>query len=235
MCDIENALRSQTSASRWPFFFLGHHIIVGSYNANHIVRVPVLVSCPFLCSWSLGVLHAQRLIQSSCVSTDISLPALHTVLQDALVRWHIRDVYNCMLYIPAHCSCVFHHVPCVMSGLCPSTQVFSAQGPGLSFVAFSEAILSMPVSPLWAVLFFMMLVLLGLGSQFGSLEVIITVLYDYDIMQKVRKELTVGELGVLSACHVRPHTLYAVPQYHMLLAHNCCCMCINVYMQLKHH
>ena len=70
--------------------------------------------------------------------------------------------------------------------------------PG-SFVAFSEAILSMPVSPLWAVLFFMMLVLLGLGSQFGSLEVIITVLYDYDIMQKVRKELSVGELSVLSA------------------------------------
>ena len=31
----------------------------------------------------------------------------------------------------------------------PSTQVFSAQGPGLSFVAFSEAILSMPVSPLY--------------------------------------------------------------------------------------
>lgn len=80
----------------------------------------------------------------------------------------------------------------------PSIQVFSAQGPGLSFVAFSEAILSMPVSPLWAFLFFVMLVLLGLGSQFGSLEVIITVLYDYPIMQKVRKELTVGELHVLS-------------------------------------
>ena len=53
----------------------------------------------------------------------------------------------------------------------------------------------MPVSPLWAVLFFVMLVLLGLGSQFGSLEVIITVLYDYEIIQKIRKELTVGELS----------------------------------------
>ena len=59
----------------------------------------------------------------------------------------------------------------------------------------------MPISPLWAVLFFVMLVLLGLGSQFGSLEVIITVLYDYEIVQKVRKELSVGELSLLSALH----------------------------------
>ena len=90
--------------------------------------------------------------------------------------------------------------------LSPYTQVFSAQGPGLSFVAFSEAILSMPISPLWAVLFFVMLVLLGLGSQFGSLEVIITVLYDYEIVQKVRKELSVGELSLLSACHTHTGT-----------------------------
>ena len=47
MCDIENALRSQTSASRWPFFLLGHHIIVVSYNANHIVPLPLLVSLSF--------------------------------------------------------------------------------------------------------------------------------------------------------------------------------------------
>ena len=70
--------------------------------------------------------------------------------------------------------------------------MFSAEGPGLSFVAFSEAILRMPVSPLWAVLFFLMLVLLGLGSQFGSLEVIITVLYDYEIVAKIRKEIIIG-------------------------------------------
>ena len=64
----------------------------------------------------------------------------------------------------------------------------------------------MPISPLWAVLFFVMLVLLGLGSQFGSLEVIITVLYDYEIVQKVRKELSVGELSLLSAHHTHMGT-----------------------------
>ena len=64
----------------------------------------------------------------------------------------------------------------------------------------------MPISPLWAVLFFVMLVLLGLGSQFGSLEVIITVLYDYEIVQKVRKELSVGELSLLSALHTHTGT-----------------------------
>ena len=97
--------------------------------------------------------------------------------------------------------------PVFNSSVCPSTQVFSAQGPGLSFIAFSEAILSMPVSPLWAFLFFAMLVLLGLGSQFGSMEVIITVLYDYEIMQKVRKELSIGELHVFKAtCYMQVYT-----------------------------
>lgn len=72
----------------------------------------------------------------------------------------------------------------------------------------------MPVSPLWAFLFFVMLVLLGLGSQFGSLEVIITVLYDYDIMQKVRKELTVGELHLLSAYKATPCNLQVCTYAH---------------------
>ena len=63
----------------------------------------------------------------------------------------------------------------------------------MSFIAFSQAILTIPVSPLWAVLFYLMFFLLGLGSQFGSLEVIITVVYDNEKIQKIRKEITVGK------------------------------------------
>ncbi|KAG7521526.1 sodium-dependent neutral amino acid transporter B(0)AT2 [Solea senegalensis] len=66
----------------------------------------------------------------------------------------------------------------------------SVQGTGLAFIAFTEAMTHFPASPFWSVMFFLMLVNLGLGSMFGTMEGILTPLID---TFKVRKEfLTVG-------------------------------------------
>ncbi|PVD34691.1 hypothetical protein C0Q70_05968 [Pomacea canaliculata] len=52
------------------------------------------------------------------------------------------------------------------------------QGPGLTFVAYPEAVSKMPIAPLWSILFFLMLFVVGLDSQFGMFETMLSSLID---------------------------------------------------------
>ncbi len=62
-------------------------------------------------------------------------------------------------------------------------------------MAFSDALLQLDVSPLWAVLFFFMLILLGIDSEFGTLEAAVGPMMEIGIFpKKWRKEVNTGKI-----------------------------------------
>ncbi|XP_057185642.1 sodium- and chloride-dependent GABA transporter 2 [Triplophysa rosa] len=74
-------------------------------------------------------------------------------------------------------------------------------GPGLAFIAYPRAVSMMPISPLWACFFFIMIVLLGLDSQFVCVESLVTAMVDMHpslFRRKNRRELLILVVAVVS-------------------------------------
>ncbi|RNA05089.1 sodium-dependent noradrenaline transporter [Brachionus plicatilis] len=75
-----------------------------------------------------------------------------------------------------------------------SIQEVAKEGSSLVFIVYPEAISILPVPQFWSVIFFLMLITLGLDSSFGGSEAIITALSDeYPILRK-RREIFVAFL-----------------------------------------
>ncbi|XP_034401028.1 sodium-dependent neutral amino acid transporter B(0)AT1-like [Cyclopterus lumpus] len=66
------------------------------------------------------------------------------------------------------------------------------EGTGLAFIVFTEAITKMPISPLWSVLFFVMLFCLGLSTMFGAIEGVVVAIQDFKIFPTWPKEVISG-------------------------------------------
>uniref|UniRef100_A0A3Q3F974 Transporter n=1 Tax=Labrus bergylta TaxID=56723 RepID=A0A3Q3F974_9LABR len=88
----------------------------------------------------------------------------------------------------------FHHLnssnPDIVFGLgikpCDMQKLLSegVEGTGLAFIVFTEAIMEMPGSPAWSVLFFVMLFCLGISTLFGNIEGVVVPLKDLKMLPK---------------------------------------------------
>lgn len=62
------------------------------------------------------------------------------------------------------------------------------QGAGLAFIVYPDVVTRLPISPLWSILFFVMMITLGMGSEFALLETVMTAIQD--TMPSLRQKKT---------------------------------------------
>uniref|UniRef100_H2ZFK7 Transporter n=1 Tax=Ciona savignyi TaxID=51511 RepID=H2ZFK7_CIOSA len=73
------------------------------------------------------------------------------------------------------------------------------QGPGLAFIIYPEAVSLLPAPQLWSILFFFMLLTLGLDSQFAMVETVITGFMD-EFPKLLRPYKTLFTAGICTVC-----------------------------------
>ncbi|XP_035299986.1 sodium- and chloride-dependent transporter XTRP3 isoform X2 [Cricetulus griseus] len=78
----------------------------------------------------------------------------------------------------------------------------AVQGTGLAFIVYTEAIKNMEVSQLWSVLYFFMLLMLGMGSMLGNTAAILTPLTDSKVISSYLPKEAISGLVCLINCAI---------------------------------
>ncbi|KAG1690712.1 Sodium- and chloride-dependent glycine transporter 2 [Nymphon striatum] len=94
----------------------------------------------------------------------ITLASYNKFSNNILRDTFIISIGNCLTSIFAGFA-IFSGIGFIAKQLGKSIDDVIEGGPGLAFVVYPEAISRMSISPLWAVLFFLMLITLGLDSM----------------------------------------------------------------------
>ncbi|XP_024944134.1 sodium- and chloride-dependent GABA transporter 1 isoform X2 [Cephus cinctus] len=113
--------------------------------------------------------------------------------------------HNC--YKDALITCVVNTLTCLLAGCVTfsilghialelGTEVSQVvkSGPGLVFLTYPEVVLKLPGAPIWAIIFFVMLIILGIDSEFCIVESFITGVVDNwpDTLRPHRNKFTIA-------------------------------------------
>ncbi|XP_077535133.1 sodium-dependent serotonin transporter-like [Haemaphysalis longicornis] len=124
--------------------------------------------------------------------------------RDALVT----SVINCLTSFLAG-FVIFSVLGYMAHVLQKDIQDVATDGPGLVFIVYPEAIATMKGSVFWSILFFLMLITLGLDSTFGGLEAMLTGLCDeYPLVLRRHREIFVGCVILFIYACALPTTTY---------------------------
>ncbi|CAG9792921.1 unnamed protein product [Diatraea saccharalis] len=174
----------------------GSLIAFGSYNPpnNNCVRDVLLVS---VCN-ALTAIYASVVIFSilgfkaftmteNCIAKQTKLLALHHI--DGFMANSSSDFYyENFPKINASVLTRLNITECTIGKQLEE----AAEGTGLAFIVFTQAILKLTPAPFWSVTFFLMLLSLGLGSQIGIMEGMLCTIFDIDFFKRLSKPVITG-------------------------------------------
>uniref|UniRef100_A0A8C7HCH7 Solute carrier family 6 member 17 n=1 Tax=Oncorhynchus kisutch TaxID=8019 RepID=A0A8C7HCH7_ONCKI len=119
------------------------------------------------------IVNAEKIIgclNSNVLSHDLILPHVNF---SQLSTVDYTEIYGVIKTVKEGSFAKLGLDPCVLEDELNK----SVQGTGLAFIAFTEAMTHFPASPFWSVMFFFMLINLGLGSMIGTMTGITTPLF----------------------------------------------------------
>ncbi|XP_006611847.1 sodium- and chloride-dependent transporter XTRP3 isoform X1 [Apis dorsata] len=171
----------------------GSLIAFGSYNTpdNHCVRDVILVSCcnAFTAIYASIVIFAILGFKAmtnvdKCLAGNKDLLVEHGFAYQNTTMERYKDIVNNLNVTKMN----FTLETCSLSEQLDN----AAEGTGLAFIVFTQAIVELPGAPFWSCIFFLMLLALGLGSQIGILEGMLCVIFDIDLFKRIKKQYMTG-------------------------------------------
>ncbi|XP_076457390.1 sodium- and chloride-dependent glycine transporter 1-like [Babylonia areolata] len=139
---------------------------------------------------------------SPCWGGLITLASYNKFHNNCLLDSVLVSVMDCLTSVFAGLV-IFSIIGYMAHQLGVSVKDVATEGAGLAFVVYPEVVTKLPISQLWAVLFFAMLITLGLGTQIATVTTVHTTLLDQfpHLFRKGRRSILLL-VGIAVTCYL---------------------------------
>jgi len=134
---------------------------------------------------------------SSGMGGLVALSSYNHFHHDHMIDTFAVCIGNCLSSVFAG-FVVFSYMGFLAKALNTDVSCVAKGGPSLAFIVYPTAIAKLPVSPLWAILFFLMFLTLGYDTEFVLVETVLTSLLD--LFPDLRKRKAYVVTGCCALC-----------------------------------